>query len=302
MKPRAEKIMPLSVTCTEFSCLLYGLIDPLEFLSSYSAEKNYEKISDDLDVLRSNSSMIQTGFIKKLESINKLKDALITEIKNNPEIQERNYVKNVVNIGLDKKFLNFKPKTVEGETSLEFTYSTTIAYEDVDIDTIMRLGIDTWKNELDFKVCKWPFFLLLHLCITEFEPDYQNFEGWIVDFLNKNFDIGLLPVVQLGQSSNVNNIAAQEEKIETSEESVLLHEDKSIDDSIDIQITNTEAWKDLQQNTRKAISSFREWKTKQSKPNNIPMSHIDDWLANELPVTKRVAEIIKKILREIYNL
>jgi len=68
------------------------------------------------------------------------------------------------------------------------------------------------------------------------------------------------------------------------------------------QITSTKTWQDLYKLTENALNDFPRWQSNQSKPHNIPKSHIDDWLMETLKVTKREAETIKKIIIEIFNL
>jgi hypothetical protein len=67
-------------------------------------------------------------------------------------------------------------------------------------------------------------------------------------------------------------------------------------------ITRTDAWQDLYKLTERAVDAFPTWQNNQPKPNKIPVSHIDDWLALTQKITKREAETIKKIIVEIFNL
>jgi hypothetical protein len=67
-------------------------------------------------------------------------------------------------------------------------------------------------------------------------------------------------------------------------------------------ITQTSTWQELYNLADKALEEFPRWQQLQPKPQNIPKSHIDDWLMETLKATKREAETIKKIITEIFNL
>jgi hypothetical protein len=67
-------------------------------------------------------------------------------------------------------------------------------------------------------------------------------------------------------------------------------------------ITQTSTWQELYNLAEKALEEFPRWQQLQPKPQNIPKSHIDDWLMETLKATKREAETIKKIITEIFNL
>jgi hypothetical protein len=68
------------------------------------------------------------------------------------------------------------------------------------------------------------------------------------------------------------------------------------------QITNTDAWKNLYKLTEKAVEEFPNWQKNEPKPNRISKDRIRDWLVNTLKMPTREAEIVKKILNEIFNL
>ncbi|MFB1000052.1 MAG: hypothetical protein QMC13_07470 [Colwellia sp.] len=68
------------------------------------------------------------------------------------------------------------------------------------------------------------------------------------------------------------------------------------------QITNTNAWKDLYKLTEKAVGEFPNWQKTRPKPNSISKDHIRDWLINTVKMPTREAEIVKKVLDEIFNL
>ena len=67
-------------------------------------------------------------------------------------------------------------------------------------------------------------------------------------------------------------------------------------------ITTTNTWNSLYKQTEKAVDAFPTWQNNQPKPNNIPVSHIDEWLAVTQKIKTREAEIIKKIIQDIFNL
>jgi hypothetical protein len=67
-------------------------------------------------------------------------------------------------------------------------------------------------------------------------------------------------------------------------------------------IVQTNTWQSLYKLTEKSLELFPGWQQSRPKPNNIPKSHIDDWLMENLKATKREAETIKKVIVEIFNL
>jgi len=67
-------------------------------------------------------------------------------------------------------------------------------------------------------------------------------------------------------------------------------------------VTETIVWQDLYKLTEKALELFPSWQQSRPKPNNVPKSHIDEWLMETLKATKREAETIKKIIIEVFNL
>lgn len=68
------------------------------------------------------------------------------------------------------------------------------------------------------------------------------------------------------------------------------------------QITNTETWKNLYKLTEKAVEDFPDWQQNQTKPHKIQKEQIRDWLINTVKMPTREAEIVKKVLDEIFNL
>tara|TARA_R100000544_G_scaffold31136_1_gene17379 strand:+ start:594 stop:1478 length:885 start_codon:yes stop_codon:yes gene_type:complete len=66
-------------------------------------------------------------------------------------------------------------------------------------------------------------------------------------------------------------------------------------------ITETQVWNDLYQSAEKAYREFPLWREKMKRPHHFSMNSLDDWLSTTLKVTKRDAETIKKILKEIYD-
>jgi hypothetical protein len=177
---KPEKIMPLAVTCHEFCSLAYGLIDKLDFYSSYSKNKSYESYFDELDLLQSSPLMVKAGLIPKLSYIKSLTKALIEEIRFNPEfnsdLQEH---KTAFVLEKKKSHLSFKIKTLEDKTTFEYTSGYLTSY---------TLDDKTNEHILDLENSKWPFFKLLNLCLTELNIDYQSLEGWLVDFINNHFE------------------------------------------------------------------------------------------------------------------
>jgi hypothetical protein len=67
-------------------------------------------------------------------------------------------------------------------------------------------------------------------------------------------------------------------------------------------ISQSSTWQELYKLAEKALEEFPRWQQLQPKPQNIPKSHIDDWLMETLKATKREAETIKKIIIETFNL
>ena len=193
---KPEKIMPLAVSCREFCSLVYGLIDTLDFYSSYSKNKNYENHFDKLELLKSMPLWVKTEFISKLNDVDSLTKTLIEEVRNNPKFNTE-FEDNKRNITFvkKKKPLSFKTKTEEGITTFEYQAESQKAF---------RINDDTDKYEFDIENSKWPFFRLLQLCITELNIDYQNLEGWVVNFVINNFDIDLSSDIQSEQSSDMN--------------------------------------------------------------------------------------------------
>tara|TARA_R110002124_G_C8971684_1_gene515179 strand:+ start:4362 stop:5216 length:855 start_codon:yes stop_codon:yes gene_type:complete len=68
------------------------------------------------------------------------------------------------------------------------------------------------------------------------------------------------------------------------------------------EIAQSDTWQSLYKLTEKAVEEFPNWQKTRQKPNNISKDHIRDWLINTVKMPTREAEIVKKVLDEIFNL
>jgi len=71
---------------------------------------------------------------------------------------------------------------------------------------------------------------------------------------------------------------------------------------LDDQILKTKTLNTLFESIKKGVDKFPNWSAQQRYKNNIQMRDVDEWLYESITSTKREAEIVKKVIIEIFNL
>lgn len=298
MNIKPEKIMPLGLSCQEFSLLVYGLLDRDELYSRDSNDKSYIKYFEELDSSKSSPLMIKTGVAARLKLANSLSNKLIDEIRYNPrfnpDLNPRELKAQVNSKGSSKLRPYFKPNFEENGLRIEMCSKTSIAHSRNPI-----------SNEMEFNIedSTWSFYDLLKLCLIEFDFNHEGLEGWVIYLINKYF---FMSENSLSLLEN-NNLDLPKDTLTTPNVSLLESKSSSllnneIDEKTLKSIETSETWIELHKHTARAVSLFPSWRDKQSKPNNIQKGLIDDWLTSTLQATKRECETVKKILIDIYNL